>query len=189
MNTILPLTIRNIHVERTLSLRHEVLWPDMPVEVVKLPEDEDGWHFGAFIEDPLGKDDLVAVISLFVEPLPIDNVPVHSANGSNGALLDNDPVLVPSEVFAVRFRKFACRTDAQGQGVGTALLKHAMHFARSELKAEVLWCDARVSSADWYSRRGLSQLGPKFYKGPVEYVCMRTLLTEDSHDVRCSTPV
>lgn len=61
----------------------------------------------------------------------------------------------------------------QGRGTGTALLKYAMEFARSDLDAGAFWCDARVSSAEWYTRRGLVQFGPKFYKGPVEYVRMR----------------
>ncbi|KAJ3735477.1 hypothetical protein DFJ43DRAFT_1057734 [Lentinula guzmanii] len=78
---------------------------------------------------------------------------------------NNDSVLDPSEIIAVRFRDFACETSTQGQGVVTALLKHAMHFACSELKAEVLWSDATVSSVDWYSRRGLSRIGQKFSEG------------------------
>lgn len=61
----------------------------------------------------------------------------------------------------------------QGRGVGTALLKYAMDFARDDLDAAILWCDARVSSAEWYARRGLAQFGTKFYKGPIEYVRMK----------------
>ncbi|KAJ4482559.1 hypothetical protein J3R30DRAFT_3460525 [Lentinula aciculospora] len=172
MNTTIPLQIRQIAVERTVSLRHEVLWPDMPIDNVKLPEDKHGWHFGAFVDESLANDDPIAVISLFLDHVPIDN----GAAGGSGAFPDNDSINVPSEIIAVRFRKFACKTNMQGQGVGTALLKHAMQFARSELKAEVFWCDARVSSAAWYSGRGLSQFGHKFFKGPVEYVRMRALM-------------
>ncbi|KAJ3869115.1 GCN5-related N-acetyltransferase [Lentinula novae-zelandiae] len=152
----LPLKFERIAVERTLPLRHEVLWPDMPIDKVKLPEDQNGWHFGAFMDNPLANDDPIAVISLFLDPIPIDHI------------------------ITVRFRKFACKTTMQGQGVGTALFKHAMHFAHSELKAEVFWCDARVSSVAWYSGRGLSQFGHKFYKGAVEYVRMRVRLSETS---------
>ncbi|KAJ3909050.1 hypothetical protein F5879DRAFT_935075 [Lentinula edodes] len=175
----LPLKFERIAVERTLPLRHEVLWPDMPIDKVKLPEDQNGWHFGAFMDNPLANDDPIAVISLFLDPIPIDHVAAHSACGSS-AFWDNGSITGPSEIITVRFRKFACKTTMQGQGVGTALFKHAMHFAHSELKAEVFWCDARISSVAWYSGRGLSQFGHKFYKGAVEYVRMRVRLSETS---------
>ncbi|KAJ3781469.1 hypothetical protein GGU10DRAFT_277501, partial [Lentinula aff. detonsa] len=140
----LPLKFKQIPVERTILLRHEVVQICLCIDKVKLPEDNDVWHFGDFIDDPLGKDDPVAAISLFQEPIPIDNVPAHFATSSG-----RDTFL---EQRLLRFRDFACETSTQSQGVVTALLKHAMHFACSELKAEVLWCDATVSSADWYSR-------------------------------------
>jgi GNAT superfamily N-acetyltransferase len=46
----------------TYALRHQVLWPDKPLDYVQLPGDPDGYHYGAFQDDRL-----VAVISLFVE--------------------------------------------------------------------------------------------------------------------------
>jgi GNAT superfamily N-acetyltransferase len=46
----------------TYTLRHQVLWPDKPLDYVKLDNDADGYHYGAFQDDRL-----VAVISLFVE--------------------------------------------------------------------------------------------------------------------------
>ena len=48
---------------QTYALRHAVLWPDQPLDYVKLPGDDAGQHFGAF-ED----EQLVSVISLFIEP-------------------------------------------------------------------------------------------------------------------------
>jgi GNAT superfamily N-acetyltransferase len=58
------LLIRSITPEQTYSLRHAVLWPDKPVEYVKVENDADGYHFGAFLNG-----ELVAVISLFVDEL------------------------------------------------------------------------------------------------------------------------
>ncbi len=52
--------IKRISAEDTWQLRHEVLWPDMPFEFIKLAEDADGFHFGAYIENKL-----VSIISLF----------------------------------------------------------------------------------------------------------------------------
>ena len=54
-------SIHSITTEQTYPLRHTVLWPDKPFEYVKIENDEEGHHFGAFRDD-----ELVAVISLFV---------------------------------------------------------------------------------------------------------------------------
>jgi GNAT superfamily N-acetyltransferase len=53
--------IQSIKPEQTYQLRHSVLWPDKPLDYVKVENDSDGYHFGAFREDKL-----IAVISLFV---------------------------------------------------------------------------------------------------------------------------
>ncbi|WP_338876847.1 GNAT family N-acetyltransferase [Spirosoma sp. SC4-14] len=54
--------IRLITPEQTYPLRHRVLWPDKPLDFVKVDNDEDGYHYGAFLDEVL-----VAVISLFVD--------------------------------------------------------------------------------------------------------------------------
>ncbi|MBJ6108977.1 GNAT family N-acetyltransferase [Hymenobacter sp. BT523] len=54
-------SIRPIAPADTYALRHQVLWPDKPLEYVKLADDHAGHHFGAF-----RRGELVAVISLFV---------------------------------------------------------------------------------------------------------------------------
>ena len=56
------LVIQPITPEATYALRHQVLWPDKPLEYVKVENDTAGRHFGAFQQE-----ELVAVISLFVE--------------------------------------------------------------------------------------------------------------------------
>ncbi|GAA4414087.1 GNAT family N-acetyltransferase [Nibrella viscosa] len=53
--------IQIIPAEATYPLRHQVLWPDKPLDYVKIEEDAAGFHYGAFIGP-----ELVAVISLFV---------------------------------------------------------------------------------------------------------------------------
>ncbi|KIK69993.1 hypothetical protein GYMLUDRAFT_236442 [Collybiopsis luxurians FD-317 M1] len=172
--------LRPIEVGQTLLLRQHVLWPDLPIDKLKLPEDGNGWHFGAFVpDDPSATDDPIAVISLFLDPIPIDCGAVISEDSEFTNNSESLSSFVPSRA-AVRFRKFACRQSMQGQGIGTALLKYALDFARSNLNAQVFWCDARVSSASWYERRGLVRFGEKFYKGPVEYVRMRRALFQSS---------
>jgi len=145
-----------ITVEDTLSLRHTVLWPNAPLSQVCLPEDANGYHFGAFF--PLRREP-VAVISVFIEPLPID------------AILDDEPAML-----AVRFRKFACEPTHQNRGIGSHLLLHVFSLARSELRATVAWCDARTTSAGWYEKRGMVAFGQPFFKGPVEYIRMKIKL-------------
>jgi GNAT superfamily N-acetyltransferase len=54
--------IRSVVVEEILNIRHQVLWPDKPVNFVRIAGDADGIHFGLFSEGLL-----VSVISLFPE--------------------------------------------------------------------------------------------------------------------------
>lgn len=54
--------IKQITAQETYNLRHEVMWPDKPLDFVKLDNDEEGIHFGL-----LKNNAIVAVVSLFVE--------------------------------------------------------------------------------------------------------------------------
>ena len=58
-----------IHIEQitpqlTWRLRHEVLYPDIPIYKMWLEEDDHGYHFGAFTENQL-----VGIVSLFPKGL------------------------------------------------------------------------------------------------------------------------
>lgn len=55
-------TITNIEKELAWQLRHEVMWPDRPLDYIKLEDDDRGMHFGLY----KGEDVLTSVISLFV---------------------------------------------------------------------------------------------------------------------------
>ncbi|MBC3784620.1 GNAT family N-acetyltransferase [Spirosoma utsteinense] len=94
------ITIQPITPVQTYPLRHAVLWPDKPLDYVKIDTDDEGHHYGAFRED-----ELVAVISLFVDQR--DTRPTEA-----------------------RFRKFATRSDCQRTGIGTRLLSHVIAEAR-----------------------------------------------------------
>ena len=52
--------IRKITANRTWELRQKVMWPTKDIEYVKLEDDEQGIHYGVFIENQL-----ISVISLF----------------------------------------------------------------------------------------------------------------------------
>ena len=53
--------IKIIEARETYSLRHEVMWPNMPLEYIMLDNDKEGIHFGLW-----EASDLVSVISLFI---------------------------------------------------------------------------------------------------------------------------
>ncbi|KAL4247911.1 hypothetical protein ABKN59_006779 [Abortiporus biennis] len=138
--------IRRISVEQTIPLRHSILWPEKPVEYIRLPEDDSGHHYGAFLPS---SSDPVAVISVFIEPLPHDSVNL-----------------------AARFRKFACDPNHRNQGIGSALLQHVFLVASKDLQCSAVWCDGRLSTAGWYERRGMFRFGGNFFKGDIEYIRM-----------------
>ena len=152
--------MKRIAPEETINLRHTVLWPNHPVSHVLLPEDNLGFHYGAFVSS---RDTPVAVISVFKEPLP---------GNSQQDGVDNSPAAV------ARFRKFACGPSYQGRGIGTILLRHAFNAASDELECGLIWCDARLATAEWYERRGMSRLGSIFYKENVPYTRMQAHLKE-----------
>ena len=140
-----------------MPLRHAVLWPDKPTTYVLLPEDSAGHHFGALLSEA---EPVVAVISLFVKPLPTSELRPETAVSSGTTSL------------AARFRKFACYPSQQGRGIGSALLADAFNVAR-DLGCTIIWCDARLEAAPWYEKRGMRCFGEVFFKGPVEYVRMK----------------
>lgn len=133
------ISIRSLTPEQTYPLRHAVLWPDKPVDYVRIDTDGEGLHYGAFRDD-----ELVAVISLFID----------GETGDSGR--------------TVRFRKFATRPDCQRMGIGTQLMNHSIDEAR-RLNATVLWCDARLDAADFYRRFGMEPVSAIFYKGLIPY--------------------
>jgi len=52
--------IEQIRADLTWRIRHEVLYPNMPFEQIRLEEDGEGMHFGLF-----AKNQLLSVVSLF----------------------------------------------------------------------------------------------------------------------------
>ncbi|KAI6091539.1 GCN5-like N-acetyltransferase [Hypoxylon rubiginosum] len=137
-----PVTVRPISAAETYALRHAVLWPDKPMSYVQLPEDLDGRHFGAFTNGDGKPEELVSIISLFVD-----------------------------DSGEARFRKFATAPEWQGRGIGSALLKYTIEAA-VKLRATRIWCDARESALGFYRRFGMSGEGAVFFKGEVPYLRM-----------------
>lgn len=57
----MSIRIFSITASDTYPLRHSVLWPDKPLDYVRIDEDALGYHYGTYLDT-----ELVAVISLFV---------------------------------------------------------------------------------------------------------------------------
>jgi predicted GNAT family N-acyltransferase len=53
-------TIKQITAKETWPIRHTVMWPEQPLDFVKLKNDKEGSHFGLFLDE-----ELVSVVSLF----------------------------------------------------------------------------------------------------------------------------
>ena len=52
--------IKKITYVETYNIRHQVMWPDKPLEYIKLEQDPEGDHYGYYVNDQL-----VSVISVF----------------------------------------------------------------------------------------------------------------------------
>lgn len=134
----------------TVDIRHEVLWPNHPIEHVLLPDDAHGFHFACALEEqgsPASATSLseseenssknlkiVGVISFFVEPLPVDSEPLSNSEVDldfRSNMTTNSPARSPAlaATTALRFRKFAVLPDYQGTGLGSQLLYQGIKLA------------------------------------------------------------
>src|SRR6266498_5209473 len=130
------LEVRQISAAETVPLRHAVLRPGRPVETAFFPGDNlpTTKHFGAFRN---GK--LLCIASLFEAELP------------------DEP-----GVIAIQLRGMATATEAQGTGLGRALVLGCAEFAR-EKGARLLWCNARTYACGFYGKLGFEIVGEEFH--------------------------
>lgn len=56
------MAIESISAQATWPLRHQVMWPNLPLDFVKLEYDVEGYHYGIFCNE-----NIVSCISLFVQ--------------------------------------------------------------------------------------------------------------------------
>ena len=132
----MPEIIRAITAEETIAIRWPVLRPGFPRESAIFAGDElaTAKHFGAF-----DGDKLVGVASIYLAPLPerTDAMP------------------------AWQLRGMATLPGVRGRSFGCALLDACVAQARTE-RAALLWCNARTSAADFYSKNGWQIVGEEF---------------------------
>jgi GNAT superfamily N-acetyltransferase len=82
--------INEISAAQTWPLRHEVMWPEKPLDFVKLEADEQGYHFGLFL-----KEELVSIVSVFISDdnsaqfRKLATLEKHQGNGYASKLLSH----------------------------------------------------------------------------------------------------
>ena len=132
--------IRAISAAETIVVRWPVLRPGFPRETAIFDGDDatGTLHFGAFDG---GK--IVGVASIYVVPCP--------------EKISAQPDVSP----AFQLRGMATLPEVRGAGFGKALLDACVTAAR-EKGAAILWCNARISAADFYAKNGWRIVGEEF---------------------------
>ncbi len=57
----MTIQISEISASETWPIRHQVMWPGQPFAFIQLPKDDQGLHYGVWVEK-----ELVSVVSLFI---------------------------------------------------------------------------------------------------------------------------
>ncbi|WP_316812987.1 GNAT family N-acetyltransferase [Pedobacter heparinus] len=96
--------------------------------------------------------------------------------GIHFGLFANDQLVTVVSLFnegkIYRFRKFATIVAAQGKGYGSLMLNHIINYVKT-MGAEKLWCNARVSAADFYGRFGFVQTDQRSLSKGIDFVIMQ----------------
>jgi len=99
--------------------------------------------------------------------------------GIHFGLFANDQLVTVVSLFnegkIYRFRKFATIVSAQGKGYGTLMLKHLIAYV-SKMGAEKLWCDARRSASNFYSKLGFVCTDQQSVRKGIDFVIMELQL-------------
>src|ERR1044072_5383329 len=78
---------------------------------------------------------------------------------------------------SVQFRKFATKTNWQGKGYGSSLLKHVMDWAVRNGKKNI-WCNARLSATGIYRKFGMQAVGMPWQKYGLDFIKMEKQLLQ-----------
>lgn len=54
--------IKKIDYQQTWNIRHQVMWPNKPINYIKLTNDNEGLHYGLFVNN-----EIVSIVSVFIE--------------------------------------------------------------------------------------------------------------------------
>lgn len=127
--------IKKINAIDTYPVRHEVLRKGKPIETCKFigDDNEETTHFGLYIDNQL-----IGIISIFKE---------------TNAMF--------SESNQFQIRGMAVLDEFQGKGFGAQLVKKAESYC-TNLKAELIWFNAREKAVRFYKSLGYTIIDNSF---------------------------
>ena len=129
------LAVRPITAAETWPLRQSELRPGRPLAAAQFPGDDlpTTGHFGAF-----QGDELVGIASVFPAEMP-----EHPG------------------VSALQLRGMATAPCVRGAGFGRAPVAACVAFASASGK-QLIWCNARTSTLEFYRKLGWATMGEEF---------------------------
>lgn len=132
--------IKHIDASETYAIRQQILRPNQNLEDCKYPADYEtnSFHLGAFLDD-----ELISIATFSHE--------IHLSLQGNHHYRLRGMATVPI------FRK---------QHAGSSLITHAETILK-ERHTTVLWCNARITVADYYKRLGFLEHGKVFDIDPI----------------------
>ncbi|HDR7792931.1 TPA: GNAT family N-acetyltransferase [Bacillus luti] len=134
------ITVKHIDASDTYLLRQKILRPNQSLEDCKYSSDyeTDTFHLGAFLND-----ELISIASFSKEIYPGLPTDVH-----------------------YRLRGMATLPNFRNKHAGSSLIQKAEQILQ-ERNANILWCNGRITVADYYKRLGFHEHGEIFEIEPI----------------------
>ncbi|EJR46630.1 hypothetical protein IIM_04768 [Bacillus cereus VD107] len=134
------ITVKHIDASETYLLRQTILRPNQSLEDCKYDSDyeTDSFHLGAFLQDKL-----ISIASFSKEIHPDLQTGIH-----------------------YRLRGMATLPNFRNQRAGGSLILKAEQILQ-KCAANILWCNARITVADYYKRLGFHEHGEIFEIDPI----------------------
>lgn len=147
-------TVGPVAADRTLSLRHAVLYPHERLEdgAARNSSDPDALAIGAVTDAA----EVVATGTVAPEAAPDGLGSLLRATASGGA-----PGGTLAGLRAWRLRGMSSRPDLRGGGIGAAVLEALVDYVAGR-GGGVLWCNARVPALSFYERAGFRRFGDEW---------------------------
>ena len=125
-------TIVDIGADQTLSIRQQVLRPNLAIDQCRFEGDQDAltFHMGAF------KDDSVIGIATM--------------------MIDHSPELAEIADVHYRLRGMAVLPEYRDKGIGGAILEACLQEVQRR-GCRLFWCNARVKASRFYTAAGFSK--------------------------------
>lgn len=100
-----------------------------------------------------------------------DDMGIHLGVFDDGHLMTVVSIFLDKER-NLQFRKLATRTQAQGRGYASAMIKWIVAYV-DEMKLNSLWCNARKEYVGFYKKFGFEETEQIFSRDGYDFVVMR----------------